>query len=47
LSEEVDQMDSLGDKKEVEAVSVMVARVKKFSPLYIPGVQGEEGIGCA
>ena len=30
LSEEVDQMASLGDKKEVEAVSVMVSRVKKF-----------------
>ena len=31
LSEVVDQMASLGDKKGLEAVSVMVARVKKFS----------------
>ena len=31
MSEVVDQMASLGDKKGLEAVSVMVARVKKFS----------------
>jgi hypothetical protein len=30
LSEVVYQMASLGDKKGLEAVSVMVARVKKF-----------------
>ena len=30
LSEVVDQMASLGDKKGLEAVSVMVASVKKF-----------------